>query len=265
MRFLPAALFLLLLPALAQAHSLTKDARWSGDVRVRGQLVVGPGVKLTIEPGTTVRFMPGKLDEEGLAECGILVKGTIVANGRPGARILFTSGSESPKPGDWGEIKLLASPGSSFKDCDFRYGGWGLHIHDSEIKIEGCTFTRNSYGGVRGKGGKVELTGCTMKGMELGVRFWQGSPSIRHNEITGNETGIFCREECGGTSISFNNIYGNSDYDIKLGEAQKEDIDARNNWWGGGSPKVYDRKREGYIGRVITGPALKDRVNIEAK
>lgn len=261
MRLLAAALTaILLLPTFAHAQSLTKDARWSGDVKVQGQLIVEPGVKLTIEPGTTVRFMPGKLDEEGLAESGLVVKGTIVANGRPGARILFTSGSESPKPGDWGEIKLLASPGSSFKDCDFRYGGWGLHVHHTQIKIEGCTFERNSYGGVRGKGGKVELTGCTMKGMELGVRYWQGAPSIHHNEITGNETGIFFREECEGSNISNNNIYGNSDYDIKLGEAQKGDIDARNNWWGGGSPKVYDRRREGYIGKVLTEPALKDKV-----
>lgn len=265
MRFLSAALFLLLIPVSVQAHSLKKDARWSGYVKVEGQLEVEPGVKLTIEPGTTVRFMPAKLDEEGLAECGLVVKGTIVADGLPGKRIRFTSGADRPKPGDWGEIKLMASKGSSFKDCDFRYGGWGLHVHHTKIKIDGCTFTRNSYGGLRGKGGKVELTGCTMKGMELGIRYWQGAPSIRRSEITGNKTGIFFREECEGSTISDNNIYGNSDYDIKLGEAQKGDIDARNNWWGGGSPKVYDRRRESYIGRVLTEPALKDKVNIEAK
>ena len=134
-------------PCMAQ--SMSKNARWSGTVKVEGQLVVEKGATLTIEPGTKVEFLPGKLDEEGLAESGLLVKGTIIAKGAPGKRILITSGAERPAPGDWGEIKLFSSTGSAFSGCDFRFGGWGLHLHDSDIKIENCTFSHNSYGGLR--------------------------------------------------------------------------------------------------------------------
>src|SRR5512143_1759227 len=119
----------------AAAHSLTKSARWSGSVKVEGQRVVEKGVTLTIEPGTKVVLLPGKLDEQGLAESGLLVKGAIIAKGATGKRVLFTSGSERPAPGDWGEIKLFGSEGSVFYDCDFRFGGWGLHLHDSDIKV----------------------------------------------------------------------------------------------------------------------------------
>lgn len=250
-------------PSMAQ--SMADNVRWSGTVKVEGQLVVEKGATLTIEPGTKVTFLPGKLDEEGLAESGLLVKGTIIARGEPGKRILFTSGAERPAPGDWGEIKLVSSTGSAFYDCDFRYGGWGLHLHDSDIKVENCTFSHNSYGGVRGTGGGVEITGCVIKGMDIGIRYWKGSPSIHHNAITGNKTGIFLRQETEGATISFNNIYGNLEYDIKLGDGQKEDIDAKMNWWGGKAPayirrKIYDKQREGYIGNVIIEPSLPKRV-----
>jgi len=250
-------------PALAQ--SIVKDARWSGDVRVKGQLVVEKGVTLTIEPGTKVNFLPGKLDEEGLADCGLLVKGAIVAVGKPGDRILFTSGAKHPAPGDWGEIKLIKSAGSAFSGCDFRFGGWGLHLHDSDIKVEGCTFSNNSYGGVRGTGGSVEITGCTFSDMEIGIRYWRSNPSIHHNTITRNKTGIFFRQETGGATICFNNIYGNHEYDIKLGDGQREDIDASRNWWGTNEVsyirrKIYDKSREDYIGKVIIEPVLPQKV-----
>lgn len=268
MRLIPAtvlAVLTLVFASPSMAKSMANSARWSGTVKVEGQLVVEKGATLTIEPGTKVTFLPGKLDEEGLAESGLLVKGTIVAKGAPGKRILFTSGAERPAPGDWGEIKLFGSTGSAFSGCDFRFGGWGLHLHDSDIKVENCTFSHNSYGGLRLKGGEVEITGCVIKDMDIGIRYWKSSPSIHHNAITGNKTGIFCRQEAGGSSINFNNIYGNTEYDIKLGDGQREDIDARMNWWGTKDTsyirrKIYDREREGYIGNVVIEPSLPKRV-----
>ena len=268
MRFITTIALALLTLAIARsamAHTMSKDARWSGTVKVEGQLVVEKGATLTIKPGTKVVFLPGKLDEEGLAESGLLVKGTIVAKGTPGKRILFTSGAKHPAPGDWGEIKLIKSAGSAFGSCDFRFGGWGLHLHDSDIKVEGCTFVNNSYGGVRGTGGSVEITGCTFSDMEIGIRYWRSNPSIHHNTITRNKTGIFLRQDTGGVTISFNNIYGNSEYDIKLGDGQKENIDASRNWWGTKEVsyirrKIYDKEREGYIGNVIIEPALAHKV-----
>ena len=249
----------------AYAHALSKDAVWTGEVKVEGQLVVEKGATLTVMPGTVVKFLPGKLDEEGLAECGLLVRGRVVADGRPGARIKFTSGAERPAPGDWGEIKLLASDGSSFKDCDFSFGGWGLHLHGSGLKVEGCTFTKNGFGGVRGQGGDVEITGCTFSDMEIGIRYWKSSPSIHHNTITGNGTGIFLRQDMEGATIAFNNIHGNSEYEIKLGDAQKGDVDARRNWWGTKETsyirrKIYDKERDGYVGKVLIEPVLDRKV-----
>ncbi|MHB8173629.1 MAG: right-handed parallel beta-helix repeat-containing protein [Nitrospirota bacterium] len=259
---IPAVIAVAFFSAHARAGTLRNNTVWTGTVKVSGRLVVRRGVTLKIEPGTVVKFTPAKLDDTGLAECGMLVKGTIIADGSPGARINFTSGAAVPKPGDWGEIQLISSKGSSFRDCDFSYGGWGLHIHHTRIKIADCTFMHNSFGGVRGKGGKVEIADCILKGMQIGIRYWKGAPFIHNSEISDNRTGIFWRQGCEGASIKYNNFQGNKDYDIKLGEGQTKDIDARMNWWGGGNPKVYDRHRENYIGSVITKPALADKVKI---
>jgi nitrous oxidase accessory protein NosD len=258
---------LILQPHAADAHALAKDAVWSGTVKVEGQLVVEKGVTLTVMPGARVLFLPGKLDEEGLAQSGLLVRGRVVARGGQKARITFTSGAAKPSPGDWGEIKLIESTGSEFTGCDFSFGGWGLHVHDSKLSISKCTFINNSYGGVRGVGGDVEVAGCTFRGMDIGIRYWKGAPSIHHNTITGNRTGIFLRQDTGSASIYFNNIYGNSEYDMKLGDAHKDDVDARRNWWGTREvsyirKKIYDKDRDGYVGRVNIEPVLDRRVEL---
>ena len=259
---------LLIAAQAAEAGSLAKDATWSGTVKVEGQLVVEKGATLTLKPGTRVEFVPGKMDEEGLADSGLVVKGAIAAKGLPGSRITFTSGAVRKRPGDWGEVKLLSSEGSAFDNCDFMFGGWGLHVHDSTLTISGCTFTNELYGGIRGIGGEVEITGCTITGLEVGIRFWKGAPSIHHNNITRNGTGIFCRQGMGGAAICMNNIYSNSEYDIKLGDLQKDDVDARRNWWGTTDinrirGRIYDREREGYIGRVVIEPVLNGEVKIK--
>ncbi len=248
--------------AQARAATLGTDTVWAGTVKVSGRLFVKQGVTLKIEPGTVVKFVPAKPDDTGLAQCGMLILGTIIADGHPGARIRFTSAAQKPRPGDWGEIQIIRSKGSSFKYCDFRYGGWGLHIHHTKIKVSDCTFTRNRFGGIRGKGGKVEIADCMLTGMNIGIRYWKGAPYIHNSDITDDRTGIFWRQGCEGARIKYNNFQGNRDYDIKLGEGQAGDIDASLNWWGDGRAKLFDRHRESYIGKVITEPALSARVKI---
>jgi len=261
------ASLLFLAPSTAWPLTIEKDTVWSGTVDVEGQVVVEKWATLKVAPGTIVRLARGKQDSEGLSDSGILVNGNIVAEGTPGARITITSDEEVPAPGDWGEIKVFESPGSSFTDCDFRYGGWGLHLHESDLKVKGCTFSDMSFGGLRGKAGNIEVSGSTFSDMEIGIRYWKGSPSIHNNTITRNVTGIFLRQECGQAKINYNNIQNNFEYNVKLGDAQTEDVNLMNNWWGTKRPaavrrKIYDKGRDAYIGRAVIKPLLKKEVDI---
>lgn len=254
----------------AGAHAsqpITGDAAWSGVVVVDGLVEVAEGATLTIAPGTRVLFRKGSKDAEGLAGTGIIVKGNMVAEGGPGCRIMFTSAEDGPAPGDWGEIKIFNSAGSRFTGCDFSCGGWGLHVHDSVVTVKDCTFAGNEFGGLRGKGGTVEVTGSSFTGLDIGIRYWQGAPYIHHNVITGNETGIFCRQECEGARIVYNNIYANREYDLKMGDGHASDLDAANNWWGTTDvsairDRIFDHSREEYIGNAQIEPVLEREVEL---
>jgi hypothetical protein len=247
------------------AQVISADTEWSDVVMVEGTVEVAEGATLTIKPGTRVLFAKGVQDDEGLAGTGMLVLGSVIALGEPGRHIRFSSIEDEPAPGDWGEVRILKSPDSRFVYCDFSYGGWGLHVHDSKVLVKDCSFEHNSYGGVRGKGGDVEVEGSFFTGMDIGIRYWQGKPHIRGNTITGNTTGIFFRQDCTGAKAEYNNIYGNREYDLKLGDGHDTDVDAANNWWGTADiarirQKIYDKGREEYIGAAVIEPVLQGKV-----
>jgi nitrous oxidase accessory protein NosD len=252
---------LVAVPGAFADESISGDAAWSGTVRVTGTLVVEEGATLVIAPGTTVLIDPAEKGDEGLARSGILVKGSIVANGERENPIEFTSSSDDAEPGDWGELQILNSTGSSLKYCVFSYGGWGVHVHDSALTIRDSEFHANEFGGIRGRGEGVEITGCDITGMDIGIRFWKGAPKITRNRITGNMTGIFFREGCGGAFVNGNDLSGNEEYAVKLGDMHAEDVDVSGNYWGDAGPgdiaeKIFDRKREPYIGNVLFEPVL---------
>ena len=73
------------------------------------------------------------------------------------------------------------------------------------------------------------------------------------------------RQDAEGATINFNNIYANTEYNIKLGDWQSKDVDAGRNWWGTKEVsyirrKIYDKAREDYIGKVNIEPVLPERV-----
>ncbi|MBI3979125.1 MAG: right-handed parallel beta-helix repeat-containing protein [Chloroflexi bacterium] len=82
-------------PTEIPGGSIATHTTWTacaGPYLVRGDLTVNPGVVLTIEPGTQVRFDGGS---------GLFVQGTLNAQGRADAHVLFTANSAGPTPGAW--------------------------------------------------------------------------------------------------------------------------------------------------------------------
>jgi hypothetical protein len=94
----------------------------------------------------------------------------------------------------------------------------------------------------------------------IGLRSYMGRAVIENNIITKNEKGIFVREQGSGLAINKNNIYANEDYNIRLGEFNKEDVDAKENWWGIADPTAtfFDAHQEPGIGFVKFEPVLQD-------
>ncbi|MDP3113104.1 MAG: right-handed parallel beta-helix repeat-containing protein, partial [Thermodesulfovibrionales bacterium] len=148
---------------------------------------------------------------------------------------------------------------SIFFNCEFEYATWGIHSHFTNLVVTGSSFRKN-YGGIRFQSGPVAIKQSLFEGNSVGIRSFRGRAVIEENVITGNETGFFVREKGGGLTIKRNNIFANSDYNLRIGDFNNEDVNARENYWGSGEPgmTIFDDRKEPGIGRVHFNPYAKE-------
>ena len=234
--------------------AIQADTTWRGDVSIEGVLTVGPGIHLALAPNTKVLFSRG---------AGLIVKGKIVARGEKDARITFAS-LEGGDAGEWDEILLDHAAGSVFSNCTFTNATWALHVHFTDLKVDGCSFMKNS-GGLRFTSGPIEVRHSSFTENGIGIRAFRGKALIAENVIARNSTGIFVREKGGGLTIKKNNFFANSEYNIRLGDFNDEDVDAKDNWWGKATPSdtIFDARREPGIGKVNYEPYAKRPFTLE--
>jgi len=229
------------------------DLDWSGTIIVPTAVSVPLGTTLGIRPGSVVRF--GK-------DAGMNVRGRLLALGTMDRRITFTA-AEGDKPGTWGEILVEYSDGSRFANCDVHFAAWGIHSHFSPLSITGCSFSGNE-GGIRFRSGPLRVGNSLFRDNGIGIRAFRGTAEISNNIITANNKGIFVREQGGGLTITGNNIFANNDYNVWVGDFNREDIRAGGNWWGIGDPEetFFDGRREPGIGMVLYDPPLEQPLEI---
>ncbi|WP_306536066.1 right-handed parallel beta-helix repeat-containing protein [Geobacter sp.] len=235
------------LPFVWPVQSVATDAVWRGVITVAAPTAVLPGAVLTVAPGTTVQFANGM---------GLEVKGKLIALGNRDSRIVFTS-VERKGASDWNEILLEYATGSAIAHCLIEYATWGIHSHFTDLSVADSVIS-NNYGGMRFRSGPVEIRRSTFRGNTIGIRSYIGNALIADNLITENETGIFVREKGGGLTVTGNTISGNSGYNMRIGDFNDEDVNARGNWWGDGDPgaTIFDGRQEPGIGMVLYEPYL---------
>ena len=220
---------------------------WRGDVDVSRTVTVSPDATLSVAPRTRVLFAEG---------VGLTVKGRIIASGDRGGRIFFSSIGKK-EAAAWGEILLEHANGSSFTHCVIEYATWGLHSHFTRLAVNDSLFRYNT-GGIRFRSGPVVIRGSLFADNAVGIRAFRGNAVITENVITRNGTGIFVREKGGGLAVRGNDLYSNTDYNVRIGDFNDEDVDARENWWGGNDPSatILDGRTEPGIGIVRYEPYL---------
>ncbi|MCA9191786.1 MAG: hypothetical protein KDB03_08490 [Planctomycetales bacterium] len=109
------------------AGIFNSDEVWSGTIRVTNDVVFNPGTKLTIEPGTIVKFDQGKMLD---------VRGILDAIGLASQPIVFTSSLDdtvgedlttdvgNPQRGDWEALYFNAGDaGVQLSHAEVRYAG----------------------------------------------------------------------------------------------------------------------------------------------
>ena len=178
-------------PGFVQEVCGEVSGTWSSGFvyHVTCDIEVPDGETLTIEEGVTVRFAEG---------VGMTCNGTLVAEGTEEDRILFTTLSPTPLPGDWDNVELYGSSNLiSYVDYEYATDGFtgdfagnstfdhirissGLMSLDADgINLENSsnmTFTNNEIG-VAGdycircsNCDFSEFTGNSTNGAEYGIR-----------------------------------------------------------------------------------------------
>ncbi|MEM9828564.1 MAG: Ig-like domain-containing protein, partial [Planctomycetota bacterium] len=109
------------------AGTLTEDTSWSDVIRVTGDVTVPEGVKLTIDPGTVVKFAPGRflsavgtLDAIGSASDPIIF--TAITDDSVGGDTNEDGDASTPYPGTW-EAIYLSGPDSRVQHAEVRFAG----------------------------------------------------------------------------------------------------------------------------------------------
>ncbi|RJP25199.1 MAG: right-handed parallel beta-helix repeat-containing protein [Deltaproteobacteria bacterium] len=244
-------------------RGLAGDETWSGEVRIRGSVVVPRGVTLTIAPGTVVRFEKIDVDGDGIGDSELYVEGNLLAEGTPGSPIRFTSAERNPSPRDWKYLFVNLSRRTVLSRCVSEYAFSGIQIHFSRATVTRSVF-RRCVDGFRFSTAEGVFSRNRMTENVYGVRYEERNSTaiLSRNDITGNKVGIFCvMESTGKVAIRENRIHGNADYDFKLGNRQRADIPAEGNWWGTTDPaairaRIFDRGVEPDLGGVLFEPFL---------
>jgi hypothetical protein len=125
---------------------MAEDETWRGDVLITGDVEIPPGVTLTIEPGTTIRFTAQSDDQHGEDEydpqdpstyhatmISILVRGALEARGTPAYPITFTSDSSEPGELDWQSIIVEGSGSVTLENAVLEHGHFGLQLDSAEL------------------------------------------------------------------------------------------------------------------------------------
>ncbi|MFL5764920.1 MAG: T9SS type A sorting domain-containing protein [Bacteroidia bacterium] len=172
-------------------------------------VIVFPGVTLTVDPGVIVKFDPAVQLE--------LRQARLIANGTAGSPISFTSNG-STTPGNWDAIFLNGGTmNDQFNYCNFEYASKAINGSAGDsIVIQNCNFSYNLVG--------IEVGAAfTSYGILQNCTFLHNS-SVGANNLTGftvsncnfalNNTGLFS-EYCSIDNCMFSQnqtgFYGDKD------------------------------------------------------
>jgi parallel beta-helix repeat protein len=248
--------------AVLQGAVIGSDTSWSGTVTVRGPAIVKKGATLTIHPGTAVRFEWVDEDENGIGDGELNVEGRLVAVGTNERPIRFTSAKERPGKKDWTYVMISLSRESRVEHCIFEYAFTGLQVHLSTAVIRHSVFRRN-FEALRFSTADILIEENVITGNTYGIRYESrdSATTITGNVISGNDYAFFPVVRCGPEVKITGNTIVSREYNVKMGQLQREDVDYTGNWWGSADEKVieegfFDHRRDRSLGRVIYRPFL---------
>ena len=209
-------------------YQLIEDETWDPEKTyiVQGTLEVPQNIILNVPPGTTVKFGRDAL----LTVRGILRIGTPLDQDRVTRLVHLTSDNVGPAPGDWSGILFDHTHDleSFVRGAVVEYATVALDIKTTSPTVAECTFRVNKTAiALDGSDAHIQYNDILDNHIGISTIGRQTRPKIEKNNITRNETGIFCENV---QSIIQNNNLNANIFALHLNV--KFDLVVTNNWWG---------------------------------
>ncbi len=263
-------------PTIIHKAVITSSVRWSGNILVKGDVVVAPEGRLQIEPGTRIAFAP-RQDEahsgQDKTRAELIVKGAIFAKGTINHKIVFTSAAANPRMKDWSGIVIanLKNP-AVFEFAVVEYAFNGFDIKKSNPIIRNCQIQFNYNAGVKvAVRSKARLIGniITDNGYAGVICETGAQPVLTDNLITKNQIGLIVfgtampnlgnLQKGNDYNPGRNALFDNQEYDVYNHGVR--DIKAEGNSWGTNTLEnitqhIYDKNDAERFGAVDFNPIV---------
>lgn len=174
----------------AAAAVLTRDTVWSGLVRLEEDLVIPPGVTLSIRPGTQITVVAAestKTDPEYISPLTELtVRGTLRCEGTETGPVTF-SGEAGTAAGSWAGI-LVDGGTADLSFCTLQGAENGVQVFSGDAVLRRSMLRENRYGMVAGgRGSRVTLTGTAIRDNDYGQMTMNGAQvTASASPVSGN-------------------------------------------------------------------------------
>jgi hypothetical protein len=221
---------------------IAEDTSLDGDKSpylVKDALIVLPGVKLTIHPGTVIWFH----------SLGLIVKGQIQILGTEKDPVRLASVGSS----NWkGLFFDQSSTENKLYFCEILKAEFGVRVSDSTVSIQNCLFQDNVWGIVVDNG-TAEINSSLIRTCEkIGIAARKARLVVKKSIITENNSGGFLLDDS-KAHIEQNNILNNGGWAIKVIRDHSQ-VKASNNWWGKANPGQMQIAGPVNIQPVLTKP-----------
>ena len=210
---------------------------------VKDALVVLPGARLTVMPGTVVWFL----------KLGLVVKGELQIIGTRAEPVRLASLGHS----NWKGIFLDQShTQNKILHAQISDAEFGLRAADSTVFLQNCIFQNNVWGIVL-EDGTAEISRSLIRTSgKTGIAARKAELSVKGSVITENDSGGFILENS-KVLMEQNNILNNGNWAVKVLD-KKGTIKAVKNWWGDENPELAE-----IIGQLSIQPVLKKPIEFK--
>jgi hypothetical protein len=207
---------------------------------VNDALLIKPGAKLTMNPGTVVWFR----------SLGLIVKGELHILGTEDDPVRLSSLDAA----GWKGIFLDRSRAeNTIRYCTISDAEFGFRASRSTVSIQNSQFQYNVWGIVMEES-KAEISASLIRTSEKsGIAARKADILVKDSVVTENSAGGFLLEGS-RARIEHNNIINNGGWEVKVLD-DKGQVKAPQNWWG-----TEDPIKNEILGPVAVTPTLKSPI-----